>query len=262
MHKTQPILNPAHWPWPLPAIVTWTICWLVLRLVQGQGMAVEWSLGLSSAVGVVCSMWGNSWWRRMMIAAGFPLLMLAHLSTLGANYLPPWAWLLPLGVLLLVYPVNAWRDAPLFPTPPHALDDLPKHAPLPQGAHVLDAGCGLGHGLQALRLAYPQAELHGMEWSWPLRLLCALRCPWARVTRTDIWRASWAPYDMVYLFQRPESMGRAVAKARAELRPGAWLVSLEFEATPSIPHAHWRAPGGKMVWLYQAPVPAAPGETA
>jgi len=164
--------------------------------------------------------------------------------------------------LLLVYPVNAWRDAPLFPTPPHALVDLPAHAPLPQGAHVLDAGCGLGHGLQALRLAYPQAELHGMEWSWPLRLLCGLRCPWARVTRADIWKANWASYDMVYLFQRPESMERAVAKARAELRPGAWLVSLDFEATTSTPRASWRAPGGKMVWLYQAPLPVPPGESA
>ena len=47
----------------------------------------------------------------------------------------------------------------------------------PPGAHVLDAGCGLGHGLQALRRAYPQAQLHGMEWSWPLRLLCGVVCP-------------------------------------------------------------------------------------
>ena len=27
-------------------------------------------------------------------------------------------WLLPAGLLLLAYPVRAWRDAPLFPTPP------------------------------------------------------------------------------------------------------------------------------------------------
>jgi hypothetical protein len=127
---------------------------------------------------------------------------------------------------------------------------------------VLDAGCGLGHGLQALRQAYPQAELHGMEWSWPLRLLCGLRCPWARVTRGDIWRANWSTYDMVYVFQRPESMAGAVAKANADMRPGTWLVSLEFEATSAAPVAHWRGPGGKMVWLYQMPLPLQPGEIA
>jgi hypothetical protein len=58
---------------------------------------------------------------------------------------------------------------------------------------------------------------------------------------------------MVYLFQRPESMTRAVIKA-GELREGAWLVSLEFEATDLRPHAQYRTPGGKMVWLYRAPV--------
>jgi SAM-dependent methyltransferase len=255
-------LNPAHWQWPWPAVLAWALCWAVFRELLGQGMALQWALGLSSALGVACSLWGATWWRRLLIAGGFPLSLAASLSALGADSLPAWAWLLPLVLLLLVYPVNAWRDAPLFPTPPNALVDLPRHAPLPQGAHVLDAGCGLGHGLQALRLAYPQAELHGMEWSWPLRLLCGLRCPWARVTRADIWKANWASYDMVYLFQRPESMARAVAKARAELRPGAWLVSLDFEATTSTPRASWRAPGGKMVWLYQAPLPVPPGESA
>ena len=55
--------------------------------------------------------------------------------------------------------------------------------------------------------------------------------------------------------------GHSAAKA-AELREGAWLVSLDFEATTSTPRASWRAPGGKMVWLYQAPLPVPPGESA
>lgn len=170
--------------------------------------------------------------------------------------MPPWTWLIPLALLLLVYPLNAWRDAPLFPTPLDALTDAPSHAPLPDGARVLDAGCGLGHGLQALRRAYPNVQLHGLEWSWPLRFLCALRCPWARVRQGDIWKASWSSYDMVYLFQRPESMPRAVEKASRELQPGAWLVSLDFEAATLQATSHFTAPGGKMVWLYQAPLQA------
>jgi hypothetical protein len=189
----------------------------------------------------------------VLIAAGFPLSLLLSLPSLGLADVPAWSWLVPLVLLLLVYPLNAWRDAPLFPTPLDALGELPQHAPLRDGALVLDAGCGLGHGLQALRVAYPAAQLHGLEWSWPLRLWCALRCPWAKVRRGDIWKADWSGYDMVYLFQRPESMPRAVDKARAELKPGAWLVSLEFEAKQLQSHAHFAAPGGRMVWVYQAP---------
>jgi hypothetical protein len=179
---------------------------------------------------------------------------------LGGSLAPAWAWLVPLGLLLLVYPLNAWRDAPLFPTPANALAKLPQHAPLVDGACVLDAGCGMGHGLQALHSAYPLAALHGLEWSWPLRWLCALRCPWAQVRQGDIWRADWSGYAMVYLFQRPESMPRAVEKAAAQLQAGAWLVSLEFEALQLKPTAQYRAAGGKMVWIYQAPLAFVSGE--
>jgi hypothetical protein len=157
-------------------------------------------------------------------------------------------------LLLLLYPLKAWRDAPLFPTPPDALNELPDVAPLEPGSRVLDAGCGLGHGLQALSQAYPLAQLHGIEQSWPLMWLCRWRCPWAKVERGDIWRADWSGYDMVYLFQRPESMPRAVEKARAELKPGAWLVSLEFEALDLKPVARLDGAQGKPVWVYQGPL--------
>jgi hypothetical protein len=240
--------------WPLPAVATWGAAWLLFRLMVEQGVAAGVALGAATALGVAFSLWGSSWWRRLLIAGGFPMSLALGFPALGFAEVPAWAWLVPLLLLLLVYPLNAWRDAPLFPTPLQALDDLPLHAPLADGAHVLDAGCGLGHGLAALRRAYPQAVLNGLEWSWPLRGVCALRCPWAQVRQGDIWLADWSGYQMVYLFQRPESMARAAHKARAELRPGAWLVSLEFEATSLNPKAQFTAPGGKMVWLYQAPL--------
>jgi hypothetical protein len=223
--------------------------------LAGRGFAPGLALGAASALGVTASLWGETWWRRLLIGAGFPLSLAISLVSAGANTLPAWTWLLALCLLLLVYPINAWRDAPVFPTPIDALQELPQHAALPAGAMVLDAGCGAGHGLQALHGAYPEAVLHGLEFSWPLRFLSALRCPWARVRHGDIWLADWSAYDMVYLFQRPESMTRAVIKA-AELREGAWLVSLDFEATRLIPTAQYRTPGGKMVWVYRAPVVA------
>lgn len=232
--------------WPLPAVLVWALAWAVFAGLTRAGLAGLMALGVACAVGVAASLLGNSGWRRWMIALGFPLSLAAS----GVLALPAWAWLLPLLLLLLIYPLNAWRDAPLFPTPKNALNGLAAQAPLAPGALILDAGCGLGDGLQALRTAYPQAQWHGLEWSWPLRGLCALRCPWARVRQGDIWQADWSGFDLVYLFQRPESMARAAAKARAQLKPGAWLVSLEFEAAELQPHACLHAPDGRPVWLY------------
>ena len=234
-------------PWPLPALLAWAGAWLVFVGLQRTAAPALLAVLLACSGGVVASLLARTWWRRSWVALGFPL----SLALTGAVALPAWAWLAPLALLLLVYPLNAWRDAPVFPTPRQALDGLAGRAPLPAQARVLDAGCGMGDGLQALRRAYPQARIEGVEWSWPLRLLCALRCPWARVRRGDMWRADWSGYQLVYLFQRPESMERAGAKARAELAPGAWLVSLEFPLPDTPAQAQLRLPGGRRVWLYQ-----------
>ncbi len=239
--------------WPLPAVWVWSGCWAVLLGSRALGVAHWLSLAVACMVGLVCAIWGSTRWRSAFIALGFPLSV--ALSGLGSNgshaNAPNWVWLLLLLLLLLLYPFNAWRDAPLFPTPVHALRDLPQSAPLPGGARVLDAGSGLGDGLTALREAYPQCQLHGIEWSWPLRAISALRCPWARVRQGDIWRADWSPYVLVYLFQRPESMARAAQKAGTQMRPGSWLVSLEFEVKDWVPSATLNAPDGRPVWVYQ-----------
>jgi len=235
-------------PWPLPALLAWGSAWLLFAGLQRVASPV-WALLLACAVAAAASVLGSSWWRRALIAAGFPLA----LALTGVAAVPAWAWLVPLALLLCVYPLNAWRDAPLFPTPHHALQGLAAQVPLEPGARVLDAGCGLGDGLLALRRAYPDVRIEGVEWSWPLRLLCALRCPWARVRRGDMWRADWSAYQLVYLFQRPESMARAAAKAQAEMASGAWLVSLEFAVPGALPHAQLRMPGERVVWIYRMP---------
>ena len=235
--------------WPLPAVLAWSGCWAVLLGLRALGWVPWLALTAACIVGLVCALLGSTRWRRAFIALGFPLsVALSGIAGAGASAS---IWLLPLLVLLLLYPLNAWRDAPLFPTPAHALRDLPLSAPLTGAAAVLDAGCGLGDGLKALHEAYPRCQLHGIEWSWPLRAVCALRCPWASVSQGDIWRADWSPYAMVYLFQRPESMTRAALKARAQMQPGSWMVSLEFEVKDWEPSATLSAPDGRPVWLYQ-----------
>jgi SAM-dependent methyltransferase len=236
--------------WPLPALLAWAACWAVFIGLSSLGVDLMVAMGAGAATGAALSSLGSTPWRRVFIALGFPLSLAA--SGL-ASALPAWGWLLPLGLLALVYPMNAWRDAPLFPTPAGGLQGLALLAVLPADARVLDAGCGLGAGLRELQREYPTAHLEGMEWSWPLRWACALRCRFARVRRADIWAADWSTFDLVYLFQRPESMARAWEKARRELRSGSWMASLEFEVAGQAPQQTLQCPDGRVLWLYRCP---------
>ena len=245
----RPSPRPRALRWPLPALAAWAAGWIAMTLLS-RTLVLPGSLAVAAglAVSAAPALLAATFWRRVIVAGGFPLSLL--LSG-GLAALPAWAWLLPLAVLALAYPVTAWRDAPVFPTPRDALAGLDRHVSLAPDARVHDAGCGLGHGLQALRAVWPQARLSGVEWSWPLALATRLRCPWARVARGDMWRGSWAAHDLVYLFQRPESMARALAKADAEMRPGSWVVSLEFDAAGRAPHARLALPSGRPVWIYR-----------
>ena len=84
--------------------------------------------------------WGH-WWVRFPIG----LLFLSYgVHTMGSKdfslqwlslillmsaFVTPFVFvaelfLLPLVIVALVYPMNAWRDAPLFPTPAAALAEL------------------------------------------------------------------------------------------------------------------------------------------
>ena len=236
--------------WPLPALIGWVVAWVAWASLRVLGAPSLVAFGIATAVACALALRASTPWRRTFVAMGFPLSLLA--LDLGPT-LPAWGWLLPLALLSLAYPLRAWRDAPLFPTPPGALQGLARAAPLAPDARILDAGCGLGAGLVELRREYPRARLAGVEWSWPLRFACAWRCRDARIARADLWTHSWAGYDLVYLFQRPESLDRALDKARRDMRPGSWLVSLEFAAAGAIAERQLAGAAGRPVWLYQLP---------
>jgi SAM-dependent methyltransferase len=234
------------WPWPLPALAAWLLAWALFSGAAALGWPVL-GLALALATGALAALRVQGQWRRLLVVAGFPASALA----LGvASALPAWAWLVALLPLLLAYPVRAWRDAPFFPTPAAALQGLRELIGEP--ARVLEAGCGLGHGLRALRQQFPRAELVGLEWSPLLSLLARLRQRDASVRRGDLWAEPWGAYELVYLFQRPESMPRAWIKACAEM-PGGWLASLEFAVPGVTPWAQLPGADGRPLWLYRVP---------
>ncbi len=236
--------------WPLPALAAWAACWLVFAITRELGAPPAPAFVAAGAFGAALALLGATPWRRVFIGCGFPL---SFAASGAAGSVPAWAWLLPLALLAFLYPWRTWRDAPLFPTPRGALAGLARHVPLGRTATVLDAGCGLGAGLVELRREYPEAGLEGIEWSLPLAAACALRCRFARVHRGDLWAADWSRYTLVYLFQRPETMARAAAKAERELGEGAWLASLEFEIETLMPQHVLEGAAGRRVWLYRAP---------
>ncbi|MBH9575866.1 class I SAM-dependent methyltransferase [Inhella proteolytica] len=229
--------------WPLSALLSWALAWSAW-----QAFGPDWPGGLALlAVSLACALLHRRPWRRLWVALGLPLGLLLSQAALPAGF-----WLVLAVALLALYPRRLWGDAPLFLTPRGALTDLGTHLQLPGAPRVLDAGCGSGAGLRALRAALPAAQLAGTEASWPLALWARWRCPWARVRRGDMWADSWRELDLLYLFQRPETMTRVLAKARTELPPGAWLLSLDFELPGIRPHAQWPSIGRHQLFLYRA----------
>jgi len=231
-------------PWPLPAVAAWTAGWAAFFAALHAGAQPVAAFAAAAATGAALALSARGRWRRALCAAGFPLSALALGALPGW---PAWGWLALVAPLALAYPLRAWRDAPFFPTPANALDGLERVIPLAPGARVLDAGCGLGHGLRALRRVWPQARIDGVEWSRLLAWGAARACRTAHVTRGDMWAGSWAGYDVVYLFQRPESMERAWRKAQREMASG-WLVSLEFPLPGVVEHARL---GDRPLWIYR-----------
>lgn len=210
-------------------------------------MAGAWGLprawGAAAAltvVGVVGLRWGRRW-RAVLTISGFVLMLaltrggeagamsVAGSAAVSGTVWPRWIWFVLLGIVLVLYPRRAWRDAPFFPTPPRALRPLAGRIDLPPDARVLDAGCGAGDGLRALLDAWPHTQVEGIECSPALAWAARVRCPRATVLHADLWQHDWHAYQLVYVFQRPESMPDLWVKAQREMQPGTWFVSLDFD---------------------------------
>lgn len=186
------------------------------------------------------------WWHAMHL--GFmPLAVLA--SQLPV---PPGWYLGAFLLLLLVYWRVAQSRVPLYlsseATATAVAAMLPK-----QSCQIIDLGCGNGTLLRRMARLRPDCSFVGIEyaplpWLWA-RLNCA-RSANCRIVRGDHWRQSLADYDLVYAFLSPVPMPGLWAKACAEMKAGAQLVSNTFDVPEQEPDAVVEVPDGRTTRLY------------
>lgn len=192
------------------------------------------------------------WW--LAIHLGFMPLVVAA-ATLAIA--PGW-YLAGFLVLLLVF----WRTdrsrVPLYlsnQTTAAALVALLPSRP----CHVVDLGCGDGGLLRRLARARPDCEFVGIEhaplpWLWAR--LTAGRLPNCHVRYGDFWRSQLALYEVAYAFLSPAPMAALWSKARAEMRPGALLVSNSFPVPEAAAEQVLEIPDRRSTRLYcYRPVP-------
>lgn len=195
----------------------------ILLREGGTGLPLPAWLALAGAGAALLSRWLNlpAWWQFIGLAF-LPLLWF----TLQSEIEP--TWFLTGFILLALTSLGAIRSrVPLYLSSPRAASALA--ARLPEHAHLLDLGCGLGGPLARLNALRPDTTLQGVE-AAPLNWLIArLRLLGrARIRLGDLWHADLSRHDVVYAYLSPAPMPRLWEKARAEMRPGSLFISNTF----------------------------------
>ena len=89
-------------PWPLPALAAWACAWLIFVALQRAVPPVA-ALLVACLLGTAASVLGDSWWRRGLIAAGFPLLIKSQFTGIDPVH---YAFIGPLVGVCLWWPLT------------------------------------------------------------------------------------------------------------------------------------------------------------
>lgn len=190
----------------------------LLGVLAGQGLFAAWigrKLGLAR------------WWIPAQI------VLPPGAAWAAAFAVPGWVYLVAFLVLLAIYWNAVSGRVPLYLSNSRtwaAVEELLPDKPNPM---AVDLGCGLGGTVFHLARARPEGRFVGIE-SAPLTFFVAwLRWKFggpanAHLIYGDFWKHPLSGYDLVYAFLSPAPMARLIDKARAEMEPGAQLVSNSF----------------------------------
>lgn len=213
---------------PLTVLAVWMLArlglpmdWLVVAFVQGAiAAAASWALRLAV------------WWRAIELL--FPLGVLAA----RGMALPPGVFLGLFLLFLLVYWSTFRTQVPYYPSGRRVWDTVAGLLP-DRPLAVIDVGSGLGGLVLDLARRRPDCAVSGIELA-PLpwlasRLHAAVARSRARFMLGDYEALDFGDYDVVFAYLSPAAMPALWRKAEAELRPGAMLLSYEFDVPGRLP---------------------------
>ena len=222
----------------LKALTAQLLAWLLAAggwLVLGQPVAATLGLALLQGVlaaGIGMLLKSERWWIAIHLLFSPALVLALRLE------LPPGLYLAVLAGLTFVFWTTFRGVVPLFLSNRATAEAVLGLLPDTPGLRVIDLGAGTGGLLRRLAQARPDAFFTGVEHA-PLPYLVARfnarGLANLAVRRADLWRQPLAGQDVVYAFLSPAVMARLGVKARAELRPGALLISNSFPLPDGAP---------------------------
>lgn len=204
----------------LAAILAW---FFIAPAVQPQAWAI-----LQGLFAVLLTyVWRMPGWQKFVHGLFVPaVVVLQQLA------LPGWVYLLGL-LLTFALGRNALTErVPLYRSAQEVADRLAAY--LPQGARVLEAGCGDGRLAMQLAALRPDLHILGLENAWGSCLLAWLRWYFSgrpvqvRFGCRSFWHEHWGQHDAVYAFLSPAPMPRVWHKFLTEGAAASVLVSNTF----------------------------------
>lgn len=223
-------------------LLSFVLVWVIasaLSMLATMQLTVAVAAILQGGIAAMIARWRRmaSWWIPIHLL--FPVAVLV----LHAARLPSWIFLLAFVVLLALYWTTFRTQVPFYPSNRATWEAVASLLPSDRPVRFLDIGSGLGGLVLHLATRRPKSVFAGIEvaplpWS-----VSALRSRFGRhrrhqrngpvFLRGDYRRLDFAAYDVVFAYLSPAAMPALWEKARAEMRPGALLLSYEF-AIPDV----------------------------
>lgn len=118
---------------------------------------------------------------------------------------------------------------------------LKKYRPTNQLSNIAELGCGWGGLIASILRAYPTSTITGFEGFLPAVIISRLRFAFtrrAKIKHADFFQANLSEFDAIICYLSHAHMKKLQDKFRAELKPGAIIISNAFPMPDWTPIEH------------------------